>query len=299
MTIEAKNIREDIARSRAAAHKNDLLRTLEYLRDAAKGATSAKVFGREKFEIEALLVEALKDLNRLKTMKKVMPKGVSYRRGKEAQLYSTLKRLHAKLEQAIDKARVRRERQRMAGLDSLLGAAAKHLEAKEEMEARKLYRRAAEEYKDIPGLLSDIGTRMAMGGLVSEAVEYLVRAIEINNRDQRAHQSLVMCFEGLGELAKAEDAVNNAIRYLGPSESLFLKLANIAKARSEWSTALQAAERVLKNNPLSTEAKKIEAQVRPKVYRSSGAPRAGSGQGARTGGDGSPKKPAKEIKLDI
>lgn len=300
MTVEAKNIREDIARARAAAQKNDLLKTLEYLRDAAKGAGSAKVFGREKFEIEALLVEALKDLNRLKTMQKVLPNGVNYQRGKERELFVLLHRLHEKLRQAIDKARIRRERERMNRLDELLGAARAKLREKEEMEARKLFRRAAEEFKDVPGLLSDIGTRMVMGGLVAEAVEYLGRAIELNNRDQRAHQSLIMCHEALGDLAKAEDAVNTAIRFLGASEPLYIKLASIALARSEWDTALQAAERVLKNNPLSIEARKTVAKARPKVYRSAQKAQVAAMRGqapAASGGGGGGS--GKEIKLDF
>ncbi|MBU1248180.1 MAG: hypothetical protein KKB70_05745 [Proteobacteria bacterium] len=299
MSLEAKNIREDIARSRAAAQKNDLLRTLEYLRDAAWGVTTLQVYGREKFEIEALFVEALKDLNRLKTMKKVMPKGLSYRRGNEKQLHATLSRLHSKLEQAIEKARIQRERQRMAALDTLLVGAQNQLKEKNEMEARKLFRKAAEEFKDIPGILSDIGTRMAMGGLVSEAVEYLVRSIDMNSRDNRAHQSLIMCYEGLGELAKAEDAVGNAIKFLGPSEPRFIKLANIAMARTEWDTAMHAAERVLKNNPLSVEAKKIAAKCRPKVYRSSTSAIDLSGNGKASTQAAKKPNPAKTIKLDF
>lgn len=309
MSIEAKNIREDIARSRAAAQKNDLVRTLEHLRDAVYGTVNAKVFGRERFEVEALTVEAIKDLNQLKTMKKVMPKGLTYRKGKERELYTTLKRLHSKLKQAIEAARVRKLRQSMAQLDVMLGQAGKHMKAKEEMEARKLYRKAADTFTEIPGLLSDIGTRMVMGGLVSEAVEYLSRSLEINSRDARAHQSLIMCYEGLGELPKAEDAVNNAIKYLGASEPLYLKLGALAVAQTKWDVAMDAAERVLKNNPLSKDAKKIAAKAKPKVYRSTSGTKAGSAQpgaaakGASLKGGGKSvakkKKAAGEIKLDF
>lgn len=304
MTIEAKNIREDIARSRAAAQKNDLLRTLEFLRDAVRGTISAKVFGRERFEIEALLVEALKDLNQLKTMKKVMPKGLSYRKGKERQLYTTLKRLHEKLKQAIEAARIQKLRQRMALLDTMLGQAGRHLKAKDEMEARKLFRKAADTFTDVPGLLSDIGTRMAMGGLAAEAVEYLNRALEQNNRDNRAHQSLIMCYEGLGDLPKAEAAVTNAIKFLGASEPLYLKLGTLAMAQSKWDLAMDSAERILKNNPLSGPAQKIANKVRPKVYRSGGAPpKTASGAAATTAAPARKpapgKKPASEIKLDF
>lgn len=293
MSVTAKEIREDIARSRAACQKGDLLRCLGCLRDAMAGLVGNKVFGREKFEIEALFEEALRDLNRMRTMQRVLPQGVQYVRGRERELHSRLSLLYAKLKEAIDRARLEKLRKRMLELDETLLAAQTHLKQKEEMEARKLFRRAAEQFAGQPGLLSDIGTRMLMGGLVGEAVEYLRKGLEENPRDERAHSSLIMCYEVLGQMDKVEEGIKSALRLLGPREDLYIRLGKVALARRNWSTVLNVAEAVLKKNPLNVEARKLRAQARPKVY----------GAGAQGGASGrpaaAPADPRKSIKLDL
>jgi predicted Zn-dependent protease len=295
MSVTAKEIREDIARARAACQKGDLLRCLGCLRDAVDGLVGNKVFGREKFEIEALFVEALRDLNGLRTMQRVMPRGVHYVRGKERELHAKLSHLHSKLKEAIDRARLEKLRKRMLDLDESLLAAQVHLKKKEEMEARKLFRRAADQFAEQPGLLSDIGTRMLMGGLVQEAVEYLRKGLEENSRDERAHSSLIMCYEVLGQMDKVEEAIKNAIRMLGPREDLYIRLGKVALSRRNWSTVLNVAEAVLKKNPLNVEARKLRNQVRPKIYGKGAAPGAAGANAAKP----APAKPKKSIKLDL
>lgn len=297
MSVTAKEIREDIARARAACQKGDLLRCLGCLRDAVEGLVDNKVFGREKFEIEALFVEALRDLNRMRTMQRVMPKGVSYVRGKERELHARLSHLHAKLKEAIDRARLEKLRKRLYDLDEILLTAQAHLKKKEELEARKLFRRAADVFEGQPGLLSDIGSRMLMGGLVQEAVEYLRKGLDENSRDERAHSSLIMCYEVLGMMDKVEEAIKSAIRLLGPREDLYIRLGKVALSRRNWSLALNVSDAVLKRNPLNVEARKIRNQARPKVYGKDGVPGAAPGASAKP--KPNPGQPKKAIKLDL
>ncbi len=308
MTIAAKDIREDIARAKAFAQRDDLLRSLAALRNALAMLAKSKVFGIERFEIDALMEEALREVCSHHTMKRVLPGGLKHVRGKEVQLFKTVKKLHEKLGQAMEKARVQRQRSSMAELDDLLIAAQDQIKEKDEMEARKLFRKAAERFKDIPGLYSDIGARMMMGGLVQEAVEYLNRALEQNPRDQRAHSSLITCLEGLGDPVKTELAIKSAIKYLGKHETLLVRLARLSLAQRNWNQAFEMAEQVLEKNPLSAPARKVYDQAKPKVYRPSAgvSPKSsssGGGGGAPSsapsgsGGEGKPK--GAPIKLDF
>ncbi|MEF2145452.1 MAG: tetratricopeptide repeat protein [Desulfovibrionaceae bacterium] len=272
MSVTGKESREHIARARAASQKGDLLRCLGCLRDAVHGLIDNKVFGREKFEIESLLVEALRDLNGMRTMQRVLPAGVTYVRGQERKLYNKIALLHKKLKEAIERARVEKLRARMLSLDEGLLEAQAHLKAKEHLEARKIFRRMADQFEGQPGLLSDIGTRLLMGGLVQEAVEYLRKGLEENPRDERAHASLIMCYEVLGLLDKVEESIKSAIRLLGGREDLHIRLAKVYLTRRNWSSALNIADAVLKQNPLNAEARKIRNQARPKVYGPGGGP---------------------------
>lgn len=299
MSTTAKEIREDIARAKAFVQRDDLLRSLGALRSALKLLAKSKVFGVERFEIDALLDEALREVGGHKTLKKVLPSGLRHARGKTVQLYRTVDKLYVKLEQAMERARVERQRGRMAELDDLLITAQEKLKENDEMEARKLFRRASERFKDVPGLYSDIGTRMMMGGLIQEAVEYLNKALEKNPRDQRAHSSLITCLEGLGEPAKAEEAMKTAIKHLGKHEPLMLRLAKLSLTQRNWNQAYDLAEAVFKENPLSSPAQKIMAQAKPKVYRPARAAGVEPGRPSAEPEGGDAGRDKTPIKLDF
>lgn len=264
--MTAKEIREDIARARAYAKKNDYLRTLRCLANAIRGIISNKVFGAEKFEIQAHLDEALRDLNKMKMIKKLFPDGLQYRKGKEKAFFQTLMRLHKKLGEAMEKARVARLRKRLGVLDDNLIKAAKLIQAGQPLEARKLYSKIAEYFQDIEGIHSDIGNRMATFGLFAEAVPYLIKALETQNNDVRAHNALILCYEGLHETDKAMAAVKDAMRWLGPSENLYLRLARLHLQKREWGEVFNSAKAALDRNPLNSEAAKLMKQAEPKIF---------------------------------
>lgn len=286
MSATAKHIREDIARAKSYIARNDYLRTLESLARAVKGVAASKVFGREKFEVQALLEEVFRDFNEMSMIRRLFPKGLNYQRGKEVQLFRTLNRLAAKLKEAMEKARLAKQREHFAKLDDMLLQAQKYMEDQDYLEARKLFRKASDAFTDVPGLNSDIGTRLMMGGLFQEAAEYLKRAIEQNGSDGRAYSSLIMCYEGLGEAGKAIDTVKDAMRRLGVNESLEIRLAKLHLGRREWGEAYKYAASVMDKNPLNLEAEKIVKKTEPKIYGSAGSKSKGGGGG-------------KSIKLDI
>lgn len=270
MSVSAKTIREDIARARAYAAKDNYLKALAALARALQGLNGSQVFGREKFEVQALLEEAFRDLNGMKMIEKLFPKGIKYQRGKEKAAYVTLKRLHDKLEEAMEKSKLARQRKRLAVLDDNLLKAQELIKKGDPLEGRKLFRKASEYYTDIEGLDSDIGTRLLMGGLPGEAVEYFKRALDKYASDQRAHNGIIMAYEALGEMEKAAEAIKDAMRRLGGSESLQLKLAKISVERRDWSEAYNNAKSVMERNPLNTEAEKIIKQVEPRIFGSAG-----------------------------
>ncbi|WP_147822518.1 hypothetical protein [Salidesulfovibrio onnuriiensis] len=270
MSVSAKTIREDIARARAYAAKNNYLKTLAALARALQALNGSQVFGREKFEVQALLEEAFRDLNGMQMIQKLFPKGINYARGKEKTAYITLKRLHEKLEEAMEKSKLARQRKRLSVLDDNLIKAQELIKKGDALEGRKIFRKASEYYTDIDGLDSDIGNRLLMGGLPGEAVEYFKKALDKYASDQRAHNGLIMAFEAMGEMEKAAEAIKDAMRRLGGTESLMFKLAKISLERRDWTEAYNNAKSVLERNPLNTEAAKIVKQVEPRIFGSSG-----------------------------
>lgn len=266
--VTAKEIREDIARARAYAKKSDYIKTLECLARGIKGLVTSQIFGAEKFEIQAHLDEAMRDLNKMKMIKKLFPKGLKYQKGKEKAFYQTLMRLHTKLGQAMEKARITKKRKRLAVLDDNMIKAAELVKADNQLEARKLYRKISEYFQDIEGIDSDIGNRLTTFGMFPEAVDYLKKALETSQNDVRAHNALIQCYEGMHEADKAVEAIKEAMRYVGASDGLYLRLAKINLEKREWGEAYNNAKAALDRNPLNTEAEKLMKQAEPRIFAS-------------------------------
>lgn len=264
--VTAKDIREDIARARAYANKSDYLKTLECLANAIKGIVTSQVFGAEKFEIQAHLEEALRDLNKMKMIKKLFPAGLKYQKGMEKTFYQTLMRLHRKLGEAMEKARVTKLRKRLAVLDDNMIKAANLVKAGNQLEARKLYRKISEFFQDIEGMDSDIGNRLTMFGMFPEAVEYLKKALKDSPADVRAHNAIILCYEGMNEIEKAMEAIKEAMRRIGASEGLYLRMAKLHLTKLEWGEVYNNAKAALDKNPLNTEAQKLVKKAEPKVF---------------------------------
>ncbi len=262
----AKAIREDIARSRAYAKKNDYLRTLECLANAINGLVASQIFGAEKFEIHAHLDEAIRDLNKMKMIKKLFPQGLAFQKGKEKAFCEKLRRLHRKLKEAMDNARLAKMRKRLAVLDDNMIKAANLIKADQPIEARKLYRKISEYFQDIEGIDSDIGNRLATFGMFPEAMEYLSSSLAKSPKDARAHNALILCYEGMNEVEKGVEAIKNAMRHIGTSEGLYLRLARLYLAQRNWGAVFNNAKAALDLNPLNGEAQKLMKQAQPKVF---------------------------------
>lgn len=269
--ISAKTIREDIARARAYAKKNEYLRTLECLANALKNLVTSPIFGAEKFEIHAHLDEAMRDLNKMPMIQKLFPNGLNYQKGKEKAFYGKLIRLHKKLGEAMEKARVAKLRKRLGVLDDNLIKAEKLVKSDNQLEARKLYRKISEYFQDIDGIDSDIGNRLANFGMFPEAVEYLTKALEVQQNDVRAHNALILCYEGMEETDKAINAIKECMRYVGSSENLYLRLAKQHLKKREWGEVFNNASAAVERNPLNMEAKKLLKQAEPRVFAASNA----------------------------
>lgn len=266
--ITAKDIREDIARARAYANKSDYLKTLACLANAMRGLITSQIFGAEKFEIHAHLEEALRDLNKMKMIRKLFPAGLKYEKGKEKAFYGTLVRLHKKLGEAMEKARLTKMRKRLAVLDDNMIKAANLIKADNQLEARKLYRKISEFFVDVEGIDSDIGNRLTTFGMFAEAVEYLNKALETTPSDVRAHNALILCYEAMGEVDKAMEAIKEAMRRLGTSEGLYVRMAKLHLKKREWSEVYNNAKAAMDLNPLNTEAKKMMKQAEPRIFAS-------------------------------
>lgn len=290
MDTSPKNVREHIARSKFFLQRKDLLRSLKSLGLALELLGAGQIFGRERIEIDILMEEAVRLVMEQEALKAAFPGGLAHKKGKERELSATIKRVANALEVVLGKAKKEERRKLMAELDDLVLAGQAELDRNQPMEARKHFRRAVELCGDEPGLYADIGNRFLLSGLLAEAVEYLLKNIEVAPGDLRAYAPLIQCYDSLGEAEKAEDVLRAALRRFGPIEALNLRLAKGALEQRKWSEALANAQEVLKLNPTNQEGLRLAAAASQHIY---GDPEAYLREDPRAGGE------AKEIKLDL
>lgn len=266
MSASSKTVKEFIARAKSYIQRNDYLRTLKALCQALELLQGSQIFGRERFEVNVLLDEALRDLSGMKQIKRVFPQGIHYEKGQEKALWRTLTRMHDKLEAAIEKVRVEKIRAQKLELDEMLMKAQDFLSKKEPLEARKLFRKASELYPEEKNLPVDIGNRLMMAGLFVEALEYFKRGMEVDSSDPRPYQFSILCHEATGELDKAEEVVKETLRRFGGNESIYLRMAKLALQKRQWSEAYDVVAQALQLNPTNQEGLKILKQVGPRIF---------------------------------
>jgi len=266
MDASPKNVREQIARSKFYLQRKDVLRSLRLLAHAMELLIGSQIFGRERIEINILLEEAVRLLGEQETIKRAVPAGFSYKKGQERELATNFKRMADVLESVLGKARVEERRKRLVELDEMVLAGQAELDQKQPLEARKHFRRAMEAFGDEPGLLVDLGNRLMLAGLVSEAVEYFQKSIEAAPTDPRAFTLLAQCMDAMGEGPKAEEVIKAALRRFGPDEALHVRLAKGALERRAWNEALTNAEAALAINPTNRDAKSIAENVGKRLH---------------------------------
>ncbi|MGL1861693.1 MAG: hypothetical protein OCC46_04120 [Pseudodesulfovibrio sp.] len=264
---------------------------MECLSGAIRGLASGQIFGPDKSEIHAHLVEALRELNKMPMIQRLFPAGLKYTKGKEKPFYITLVRLHKKLGEAMEKARVTKQRKRLSVLDDNMIKAAALVKVDNQLEARKLFRKISEHFQDIEGIDSDIGNRLTQFGMFPEAVEYLKKVLGKTPSDVRAHSAIITCYEGMNENDLALEAIKETMRRVGSSENLFVRMARIYLEKREWSEVYNNAKAAFDKNPLNNEAKKMMKRAEPKIFSGSkaGAAKGGAAKGGAAKGKGKAK----------
>lgn len=266
MEASPKVVREHIARSKFYLQRKDILRSLRALAQGLDLLVGSQIFGRERIEISILMEEAVRLLGEQESIKRAVPGGLSYKKGQERELSTSLKRMADILESLLGKAEVEARRRRMAELDELVLAGQAELDKKEPLEARKFFRRAMESFGDEPGLLVDLGNRLMLAGLPAEACEYFQKSIDMTPTDQRAYDFLAQCLDAMGEGGKAEEILKAAVKRFKPTEQMLVRLAKGAIERRNWDEGLLYAETALKANPTSRDAKRYADTASQRLY---------------------------------
>lgn len=257
MPPTAKSIREDLARAKASYARNEDLRTLQLTISALRGFLTTRLPGPERTRVEGLLRECFGNISKLERVKKRLPHGIPYLKGKEKKLYEHLIPLAKLIEDEINRETLDAMRERKLRIDQAIIRGTKLLGEGNLPEAQRQFRAAVDDYVDEKGLFPLIASRLIEAGHFKPALEYVKRAVEEGPDNPRAYDFLWAVADKADEWDSAEKILVEARHRHGDQPLLLACLAKIKAKRGEWEQAREAAKQALAGNPHLEEASKI------------------------------------------
>lgn len=269
----AKRVRENIARAKSALHKGDLVKSLHAANDGVREMSSAKIFGRDKFEVEVHLQEFLKDFNRHPDVKKyffdknihVTPY-VKFDRGKERDLIAAIENILEDMEYKEERAEQEAEEKKARRKEELIEKAQLCLDRQEFPKGKSILRNVAEEFGKEEGVLTDLGARLLKAGLYFEVGEMLEQAVELNPRDSHALAYAVKAYKNAREYPKMEKLYKFAIKTFGSPPRTLLHMAEMYMDWRKYDEAYDFAKQAYDGDNSLDKAKEIVDKVGKRIF---------------------------------
>ena len=268
MLADARTIRENISRARGYLRRDDFYRCIEAANDALVLKSTSSALGMGRSEVDLLFVEMCDDFSRHPRVIAFLESiGVSggpflrYKSGDETLLIKKLTAFRIKMEELEEHAAAKEEKRRNAQREEWLALGRECLDQKSFPKGKVYLRRLVENYGDEPGLIREVGKLFADAGLLPEASEMFMLAIERCPSDQQAWRMAIDAWDALGEFKQAEALYLDAVKTFGGHPMTFL---NIAKFYMKWhkkDDAYDYAQRALDLDASLVEAKAIQDAI--------------------------------------
>lgn len=254
----------NIARARAQLKRDDTIRALESLLAGLAEFNPRAVPGKVRFELEVILQECVRDLNRQPAVRALFEAlaqssavQVPYTPGQEQKLLGVLTILHKALsehkEAERQNARDRREQRR----DALLQKGRDFLQTGDGPRGKSSLRKLAEEFGEEPGVLLQAAEMLFGGKFYFEAAEMLEQAIENFPKESKAYALATQSYMQIREYDKAEKIYLKALKQFGKHPRTLLNLAKLYAAWNKNEEAFRAAQEAYAKDASLQEAKTL------------------------------------------
>lgn len=254
----------NIARAKSQLKRDDTIRALESLLAGLKEFEPRNVTGKTRFEIEVLVQECVRELNRqpavrslFETLAKSTTAQVPYTPGQEKNLLDILTILHKALseEKAAERLSTRNRRERRR--DDLLQKGRDYLQAGDGPKGKSTLRRLVEEFGEEPGVLLQAAELLYNAKLYFEAVEMLEQVMTTFPKESKAYRLAARIYMLVHEYDKAEKVYLKAIRQFGKHPRTLLNLAKLYATWNKGEQAFHAAREAYAKDPSLQEAKTL------------------------------------------
>ena len=262
-------VSQNIARAKSLVKRHELQRALECLIAALENFVPGNLIGKARYEVEVNIRQCIADININPKVHKLLTElarssaaTIHYTLGEEAALLTVLGVLRKALENMDQMEKQGAQHALTQRKAELLENGQRLLAGGEGVKAKVELRKLAEEFGKEPGILAQIGTMFAQAQLPADAAEFLEHAIEAFPKDSQVYGTLVDCYMGMQEYAKAEAVYMKVLKQFGQHPRTLVNLAKVYKLLNKRQKAAEAAHRALSMDPGNAEAKAIADSIR-------------------------------------
>lgn len=227
------------------------------LHDALNIVLKVALMKSERAEFEASIEHAVFKLNGDTNLRKIYPLMISYARGRELELQTSLRDLLAELqESSVVEARqllAERERQKAEGLNK-----GRQMIAKGEYDpAVQFFDKMIKFFREDAGLIVDVGELFLEAEQFDKALHYFSQSLA--NKPESVHllNRIGMALRRLGKFREAEQCFLQAVAMVDNDERLYFNLGRVYLDWGAWDKAAEAASHALSLNPELGQAKKM------------------------------------------
>lgn len=265
MSDPARTIKEHLARARGYFHNHDVLRAILSMAAGLKQLVESQVFGVARMEIGSLVVEMTQNLNRTDEVKRHLPEGLEYAKGKEKRLLVGLIKVIKGIKEDAAHETPEQIRERKLKLDRALIRGQKLLDSGKPGEAEAAFQEALTFYVNEHKVFGYIAVKLLKVDLARQAIKYLRQALEKDGDDPQPYLKTAEAHLKLQEPDKAEAILNTAMERFADDPEVYSLIAQTLEAKGQFKEALAAAEKALSIEPALPSAKKARARLAKKI----------------------------------
>ena len=261
MSVSAKDIMEELARSRGFFHRHEVLRAMLSLVQALKGMQGAPIFGHAKTQIVGMVTEMVQHLSRTEEVKRFRPTGLQYDRGQEKKLMAEVVAVLKKIKQEQDTETPEQIRERKLKLDRAIIRGQKLLGVGKLKDAMAMFNESLKFYVDEHMVFFHIGNKLAAAKQYQAALKFLLKGTEKAPKEALMFKAAAYSLFHLKKVDQAAKYMNQAMKLGASGVENHTLFALILEKKGMLKVAAQQLEKALDINPTYKDALKASKRI--------------------------------------
>ncbi|BBD07263.1 hypothetical protein [Desulfovibrio ferrophilus] len=261
----AQRVKRNIARAKGSIRKKEYLKAIKEAKLAFEARPDCNgLYGQQRVEIDFMLEDFCNTFSANKGILELLDRFrirhkpfIAYNRGAVTEIVTKLDILSTRLADHLAEGEKRLQAQHERDKKYWITKGRHCLQRGELPLGRSHLRRAAEEFGNEQGVLTEIAEMLLEKDLLSDAAELLAQARELFPSDQRAYTLGVRAHMTQAEWDKAEEIYLQALKVFGNHAITLLNLARLYMKWNKRDKAWEYARMALEKNPNLEEAQEI------------------------------------------